>query len=153
MHNHPIWRFENQMPEGREFEIYHSTNTSPQPSIYQSHHFYELFFILRGSIRVIVEETDLSPALGDALIYPPQCMHRVTHTDPSLPYERFYIYLSKEYLNAMSTPDYNFIAELERLTVNPCRECYVCQDIAGEYTGLKKSCYYSGRSKECRLQG
>lgn len=23
--------------------------------------------------------------------------------------------------------------ELERLTVNPCRECYVCQDIAGEY--------------------
>ena len=23
--------------------------------------------------------------------------------------------------------------ELERLTVNPCRECYVCQDIEGEY--------------------
>lgn len=116
MHNHPIWRFENQMPEGREFEIYHSTNTSPQPSIYQSHHFYELFFILRGSIRVIVEETDLSPALGDALIYPPQCMHRVTHTDPSLPYERFYIYLSKEFLSSISTPDYDFTEHLNRLT-------------------------------------
>ena len=118
MHNHPIWRFENQMPEGREFEIYHSMNTNPQPSIYQSHHFYELFFILRGAIRVIVEESDLSPVLGDTLIYPPQCMHRVTHTDPSLPYERFYIYLSREFLNSISTPDYNFIEHLDKLTQN-----------------------------------
>ncbi|MBQ7850907.1 MAG: helix-turn-helix domain-containing protein [Clostridia bacterium] len=116
MHNHPVWRFENQMPPGREFEIFHSTNTNPQPSIYQSHHFYELFFILRGSIRVIVEESDLSPALGDVLIYPPHCMHRVTHTDSSLPYERFYIYLSKEFLNSISTEDYSFTEHLERLT-------------------------------------
>lgn len=118
MVNHPVWRFENQMPEGREFEIYHPTNTNPQPSIYQSHHFYEIFFILRGSIRVIVEETDISPVRGEALIYPPHCMHRITHTDPALPYERFYIYLSKEYLSSISTPEYNFIQRLERLTEN-----------------------------------
>lgn len=123
MHNHPIWRFENQMPEGREFEIYHSTNTNPQPSIYQSHHFYELFFILRGSLRVIVEEADLSPVLGDALIYPPRCMHRVTHTDSSLPYERFYIYLSREFVNSISTPEYNFSEHLERLTAGG-RNCF-----------------------------
>jgi len=122
MVNHPVWRFENQMPEGREFEIYHSLNTNPQPSIYQSHHFYEIYFLLQGSIRVIVDELDLNPVMGETLIYPPSCMHRITHTDPSLPYERFYIYLSKEYLNAMSTPDYNFIAELERLTAGG--RCY-----------------------------
>lgn len=118
MINHPVWRFENQMPEGREFEIYHSTNTNPQPSIYHRHHFYEIFFILRGGIRVIVEETDVSPVLGETLIYPPQCMHRITHTDPSLPYERFYIYLSKEYLSSISTTEYNFIEHLEHLTDN-----------------------------------
>lgn len=116
MMNHPIWRFENQMPEGREFEIFHSTNTNPQPSIYHKHGHYEIYFILRGSLRVIVDELDLSPVLGDTLIYPPNCMHRVTHTDPSLPYERFYIYLSKEYLNAISTADYSFTAELDKLT-------------------------------------
>lgn len=116
MHNHPIWRFENQMPAGREFEIYHSVNTNPQPSIYQSHHFYELFFILRGSLRVIVEETDLTPVLGDALIYPPQCMHRVTHMDASVPYERFYIYLSREFLASISTPEYSFTDHLDSLT-------------------------------------
>lgn len=116
MMNHPLWRFENQMPEGREFEIFHSTNTNPQPSIYHKHGHYEIYFILRGSIRVIVDELDLSPVLGDTLIYPPNCMHRVTHTDPSLPYERFYIYLSKEYLNAISTADYSFTAELDKLT-------------------------------------
>ncbi len=118
MHNHPVWRFENQMPAGREFEIYHSTNTNPQPSIYQGHHFYEIFFILRGTIRVIVEESDLSPVLGDTLIYPPNCMHRVTHTDPTLPYERFYIYLSREYLNAISLPECNFLQRLDALTAH-----------------------------------
>lgn len=116
MTNHPVWRFGDQMPAGREFEIYHSLNTNPQPSIYQSHHFYEIYFLLQGSIRVIVDELDLNPVLGETLIYPPNCMHRITHTDPSLPYERFYIYLSREYLSSVSTADYNFIAELDKLT-------------------------------------
>ena len=116
MMDHPLWRFGNQMPQGREFEIYHSINTNPQPSIYQSHHFYEIYFLLQGSIRVIVDELDLNPVLGETLIYPPNCMHRITHTDSTVPYERFYIYLSKEYLSAVSTADYSFIQELEQLT-------------------------------------
>ena len=116
MKDRPVWQLGNQMPEGREFEIYHATHTVPQPSIYHSHTFYELYFILRGSIRVIVEEMDISPALGDVLIYPPHCMHRVTHSDPSQPYERFYIYLSREFLASISTEGYNFIEVLDRLT-------------------------------------
>lgn len=123
MINHPVWRFGNQMPEGREFEIYHSINTNPQPSIYHGHGHYEIYFLLRGSLKVIVEELDLNPVLGETLIYPPQCMHRVTHTDPSLPYERFYIYLSKEYLNAVSTPDYHFVEKLDQLTAGG-RYCF-----------------------------
>lgn len=116
MINHPIWRYENQMPDGREFEIYHSMNTTPQPTIYQSHHFYEIYFILRGAIHVIADEQDLHPVPGEALIYPPNCMHRVMHTDPSLPYERFYIYLSKDFLQSISTEDYSLIDILEGLT-------------------------------------
>ncbi len=116
MINHPVWRYENQMPDGREFEIYHSLNTTPQPTIYQSHHFYELYFILQGAIRVIADEEDLTPMPGEALIYPPHCMHRVTHTAPDIPYERFYIYLSKEFLQSISTEDYRFIDILDRLT-------------------------------------
>lgn len=114
--NHPVWRYENQMPEEREFEIYHSTNTNPQPTIYQSHHFYEIFFILRGSLRVIADEEDLTPVLGDALVYPPNCMHRVMHTDATVPYERFYLYCSREFLQSISTEDYHFIDILDRLT-------------------------------------
>lgn len=116
MTKHPVWRFGNQMPAGREFEIFHALNTNPQPSIYQSHHFYEIYFLLQGSIRVIVDELDLNPVMGETLIYPPNCMHRISHTDASLPYERFYIYLSKEYLNSVSTADYSFIQELDKLT-------------------------------------
>ncbi len=114
--DHPIWRYENQMPAGREFEIYHSINTTPQPTIYQSHHFYEIYFILRGSIHVIADEQDLQPVLGEALIYPPDCMHRVMHIDPTLPYERFYLYLSREFLQSISTEDYRFMDILNHLT-------------------------------------
>lgn len=116
MSEHPVWRYDNQMPAGREFAIFHSSNTTAQPMVYHSHHYYEIYFILRGSIHVIAEEMDLTPALGDALIYPPHCMHRVVHTDPSQPYERFYLYLTKEFLSSISTEDYNFIAELDKLT-------------------------------------
>ena len=115
MKNHPVWHYENQMPEGREFEIYHATTALPQPTIYQSHHFYELYFILRGSIRVIVEEMDICPVLGETLIYPPDCMHRVFHQETSEPYERFYIYLSREFLTSVSTEGYNFIDKLNQL--------------------------------------
>lgn len=116
MINHPVWRFENQMPQGREFEIFHSTSTTYQPDIYQGHHFYEIYFLLRGSVRIIVDELDLKPVLGETLIFPPNCMHRITHDEPFQTYERFYIYLSKEYLSSISTEDYNFIDELEKLT-------------------------------------
>ena len=118
MKDHPVWQFSNQMPPGREFEIYHATNTTPQPTIYHSHSCYELYFIIRGSIRVIVEEMDVGPVLGETLTSPPLCMHRVTHTDPSQPYERFYVYLSREFLQSISTDEYDFISVLDRLAVD-----------------------------------
>lgn len=123
MSRHPFWHYDNQMPPGRAFEIYHPTNTNALPTIYQSHEFYELYFILRGSIRVIVEEMDLNPTIGDVLIYPPGCMHRVMHTDSATPYERFYIYLSRGFLESISTEDYSFTAELNRLTADR-RRCF-----------------------------
>lgn len=115
MKDHPVWHYENQMPEGREFEIYHASTVLPQPTIYHSHPFYELYFILRGSIRVIVEEMDISPVPGEVLIYPPNCMHRVSHQEPTEPYERFYIYLSKKFLSSVSTDGYNFTDILDQL--------------------------------------
>ncbi len=114
--DHPVWRYEHQMPPGREFAIFHSTHTAPQPLLYHSHPFYEIYFIVRGSIRVIVDETDVSPTLGEVLIYPPGCMHRVTHTDPLQPYERFYLYMTPEYLKAAGSAEYPLLQQLDELT-------------------------------------
>lgn len=114
MKDHP-WRFDNQMPPGRAFEIYHEKQTAPLPAIYHGHEYYELYFILQGSIRVIAGETDVEPVLGDVLLYPPGCMHRVTHTDPDRPYERFYVYLSKGFLAAAGMENCCFIHRLDAL--------------------------------------
>ena len=66
--------------------------------------------------EILTVKSQFPEAMGETLIYPPNCMHRITHTDSTVPYERFYIYLSKEYLSAVSTADYSFIQELEQLT-------------------------------------
>lgn len=118
MTDHPIWRFDDQMPQGREFAIFHSTKAMLQPSVYHGHSYYEIYFLLQGNVQVVVEDQHWTPVVGDTLIYPPQCMHRMIYTESTQPYERFYIYLSVEYLNAISTQDYNFNVELEKLTQN-----------------------------------
>ena len=71
MTDHPVWRFDDQMPEGREFAIFHTADTMPQPSVYQGHHFYEIYFLLRGTVQVVVDDQRWNPAVGDTLIYPP----------------------------------------------------------------------------------
>lgn len=114
--SHPVWRFDNQMPPGREFAIFHSCHTAPQPLLYHSHDFYEIYFIMQGSVRVIVDEQDLTPVLGEVLVYPPGCMHRVTHLTPAQTYERFYLYLSRDFLRLMSIPECDLTARLEALS-------------------------------------
>lgn len=114
--SHPVWRYDDQMPPGRPFAIFHSCQTAQQPLLYHSHDYYEVYFIMQGSIRVIVDEQELMPVMGEALLYPPGCMHRVTHLTPAQAYERFYIYLSRDFLHSAGTPECDLLARLEALS-------------------------------------
>lgn len=58
----------------------------------------KLIFFVQGHNRIIVEGIDIQPERGDVLIYPPGIMHRCIHLDTEITYERFYYYLSPEFL-------------------------------------------------------
>ena len=116
MSTHPVWDPQHQMPQGREFEAYHYVAQHAQAVVYHNHPYYEFFFFLSGHTRIVVEGLDVRLARGDVLIYPPGVMHRNIHLDALVPYERFYLDATREFLNSISTPDYDIPGTLEKMT-------------------------------------
>lgn len=113
-----VWDRANQMPPGREFEAYHFVDTAAQPVFYHSHPHYEIFFYLHGHSRIVVEGLDFQPGRGDVLIYPPGIMHRNIHLDNTIPYERFYFFARREFLQSISSEDYDIPGTIEEMTRN-----------------------------------
>ena len=111
-----VWDRADQMPPGREFEAYHLVDTQGQPVYYHNHPHYEFYFYIQGNSRIIVEGLDLQPVKGDVLIYPPGVMHRNIHLNAEIPYERFYMFARKEFLQSISSADYDIPATIERMT-------------------------------------
>ena len=118
MQERRIWDRGNQMPPGREFEAYHFVDTAAQPMFYHNHPHYEIYFYVQGHSRIIVEGLDLKPVRGDVLIYPPGIMHRNIHLDTEIPYERFYFFARREFLQSISAADYDIPGTIERMTEN-----------------------------------
>ena len=118
MATHRVWDRGNQMPPGREFEAYHFVDTDAQPVYYHSHPHYEIYFFIQGHSRIIVEGLDIQPVRGDVLIYPPGIMHRNIHVDAEIPYERFYYFARREFLQSVSAADYDIPGTLEKMTRN-----------------------------------
>jgi AraC-like DNA-binding protein len=104
------------MPPGREFEAYHYVDTAAQPVFYHNHPHYEIYFYIRGHSRIVVEGLDFKPVKGDVLIYPPGIMHRNIHLDTEVPYERFYFFARREFLQSISAADYDIPATIEQMT-------------------------------------
>ncbi len=111
-----VWDEFHQMPPGREFEAYHNVSYSTQAVVYHSHPYFEVYFFLSGHNRVIVEGLETILSRGDVLIFPPGTMHRNIHMDAEVPYERFYLYATRDFLNAVSTPEYDIPGTLKRMT-------------------------------------
>ncbi len=113
-----VWDRFHQMPKGREFEIYHYAEDELQPVWYHAHPYYEIYFFVQGHNRIIVEGIDIQPERGDVLIYPPGIMHRCIHLDTEITYERFYYYLSPEFLQAISSAEFDIPETLAQMTAD-----------------------------------
>lgn len=111
----PCWDPADQMPPGRPFEAYHMTSAIVQPRVMHSHEFYEIYFFLRGDIRIVTEDVDVCPRRGDVLLFPPHCMHRNQHLNADEPYERFYLYVTRDFLRSIHGAGYDLTRELDAL--------------------------------------
>ena len=112
------WDRGHQMPPGREFEIYHYAEYELQPVWYHEHPYYEIYFFVQGHNRIIVEGIDIQPQRGDVFIYPPGTMHRCIHLDNKIIYERFYFYASPDFLQAISSAEFDVPKTIAQMTRN-----------------------------------
>lgn len=86
------------------FEIFHYRD--PRPGFVEVHHhdFYEVYFLLGGEVAYWVDGRIIRLSPGDLLFINPMELHRPI-TEPEKPVcERFVLWINKEYLEKLSTP-------------------------------------------------
>lgn len=93
-----------QVMRREDFEIFHYRD--PRPGFVEVHHhdFYEVYFLLGGNVSYWVDGRIIHMTPGDLLFINPMELHRPM-PDPKEPVcERFVLWISKPYLEGLSTP-------------------------------------------------
>ena len=146
-----------QVMRRETFEIFHYRD--PRPGFVEVHHhdFYEVYFLLAGEVAYWVEGRIIRLCPGDLLFINPMELHRPI-TDPDKPMcERFVLWVNKEYLESLSTPQVSlsncFDTELPNHThqIRPASaERAVLTAQMGE---LVRECYGKDYGSEISAQG
>ena len=93
-----------QVMHRENFEVFHYRD--PRPGFVEVHHhdFYEVYFLLSGTVSYWVEGRIIRMNPGDILFINPMELHRPM-PDPTQPVcERFVLWIDGEYLKKLSTP-------------------------------------------------
>lgn len=89
-----------------DFEVFHYRGSVPEEKEVHHHDFYEIFFLLGGRVTYWAEGQNLRLKAGDMLLMNPMVLHRpVPDEGGSTVYDRFVLWVSREYLEKISDPD------------------------------------------------
>lgn len=99
-----IQRFDSrQTMHAKTFESFHYRDTNPESVTLHYHDFYEILFFMGGTVDYRVEGHTYRLESGDLLLIKPQALHQPSIT-PDAPYERFVLWIDKNFLQSLSTP-------------------------------------------------
>lgn len=120
--------------EPLDFEAHHYFDDRWSVSTFHSHPFFEIYFFISGSVRIMIEDRRYAVQPYDMLIFPPGSMHRNLPVN-NANYERAYIYVSQGYLRSFSQPGCD-LAEIYAHTARAGRSCYhLGRETAGVLVG------------------
>lgn len=103
-----------------DYEIYHYKDSRELHVSLHFHDFYECYLLLSGGIRYQIESASFSIQPGDLLLIGPNQLHRPLFTQTDKPYERLVLWLSRSYVESLSTPETDLSAcfSAQRLSAN-----------------------------------
>lgn len=94
-----------QVMNTESFEIFHYKGLLPVDVDVHHHDFYEVYLFLKGSAEYWIEGRRVSMVPGDLILINPTELHRSIVHPESTDYERIVLWINKEYLSSLSTPE------------------------------------------------
>lgn len=91
-----------QVMQGETFEVFHYKEPRPNGVEVHHHDFYEVYYLLNGSIDYWVDGRIIHMEPGDILLINPQELHRPLLTPETKVYERIVLWINKGYLEQIS---------------------------------------------------
>lgn len=85
------------------FEVYHYLNKSMTHVKIHHHDFYEIFYLVQGSVRYFIEGEIYDIVPGDVLLINTTELHKVSINPTKGDYERIVLWLDKQYVDSIST--------------------------------------------------
>jgi len=86
-----------------DYEIYHYKDSRELHVSLHFHDFYECYLLLSGNIRYQIESASFSVLPGDLLLIGPNQLHRPVFTHSNEPYERIVLWLSRSFVERLSS--------------------------------------------------
>jgi len=102
------------------YEIFHFQGKNGAQIALHFHDFYECYLLLSGGIRYQIESASFSIQPGALLLIGPNQLHRPLFTQTDKPYERLVLWLSRSFVERLSTPETDLSAcfSAQRLSAN-----------------------------------
>ncbi|MBO6157781.1 MAG: helix-turn-helix domain-containing protein [Firmicutes bacterium] len=96
-----------------DFEVFYYSDLNFQSVGVHSHDYYEFYFFSEGSVSMEIEENAYPLKEGDLVVIPPGIRHRARVKDPSVPYRRFVLWISRDYVSELmrNSPDYVYLLQ------------------------------------------
>ena len=103
-----------------DYEIYHYKDSRELHVSLHFHDFYECYLLLSGTLRYQIESASFSIQPGDLLLIGPNQLHRPLFTQTDEPYERLVLWLSRSFVERLSTPETDLAAcfSAQRISAN-----------------------------------
>ncbi|MEN6594998.1 MAG: AraC family transcriptional regulator [Clostridiaceae bacterium] len=103
-----------------DYEIYHYKDSRELHVSLHFHDFYECYLLLSGNIRYQIDSASFTILPGDLLLIGPNQLHRPLFTQTDKPYERIVLWLSRAFVERLSTPESDLSAcfSAQRLSAN-----------------------------------
>ena len=98
----------------KDCELYYYSDLRFHSVGNHSHDYYELYFFVEGAVTMEIGNKAFPLELGDVLIVPPGIPHRAVLTDAEVPYRRFVLWLSREYVEALGAQSGDTVSCLRR---------------------------------------
>ena len=88
-----------------DYEVYHYRDNRELHVSLHFHDFYECYLLLSGNIRYQIDNATFTISPGDLLLIGPNQLHRPLFTQTNEPYERLVLWLSRAFVESLSTPE------------------------------------------------